>query len=156
MNNIPDDDGASAFIPNQQQISFNGQLITLVPLTVLQAIQLSRSLKPVLPAIDRVGALLGEDGADGVQQTAVLVDLLADYGEALTEGVAVASGVPLQDVQGSNDIAGLIGLIAAIIRINTDFFAQQAAPQLAGLRNAAAVNGAGVTPSTPLSAPDTH
>ena len=150
----PEDETAGAFVPEAQPLTFNGQAITVRPLTVLQAIQISRSLKQVLPALDKLAPLLVEDGGDGAD-VALLVELLADFGEPLTEAVAIATGLPLQDVQGSRDIAGLIGVIAAIVRVNVDFFAQQVAPYLAGLRNAAAANGASPTPSTPSSAPAT-
>lgn len=124
------------------------------PLAVMQAIQIGRVLKQVLPSLDRLAPLL-QDGELSGKDMGLLVELLADYGEPLTEAVAIATGLPLQDVQGSRDIAGLIGVIAAIVRVNVDFFAQQAAPHLAGLRNAAAADGAGPTPSTPLSTPAT-
>ena len=149
-----EDDTAAAFIPQAETLTFNGQPLTVQPLTVLQAIQIGRVLKQVLPALDSLAPLLqgGELGGDDL---GLLVQLLADYGEPLTEAVAIATGLPLKDVQGSRDMAGLIGLIAAVIRGNASFFAQQVAPLLAGLRNVAG-NGASPTPSTPLSAPGTH
>ena len=149
-----EDDTAAAFIPQAETLTFNGQAITVQPLSVMQAIQIGRVLKQVLPALDRLAPLL-QDGELGGDDLGLLVELLADYGEPMTEAVAIATGLPLQDVQGSRDIAGLIGLIAAVIRGNVSFFAQQVAPHLAGLRNAAAANGASPTPSTPLSAPAT-
>lgn len=151
----PEDDTAAAFIPEAQALTFNGQAVTVQPLAVMQAIQIGRVLKQVLPSLDRLAPLL-QDSEQGDVDVGLLVELLADYGEPMTEAVAIATGLPLKDVQGSRDIAGLIGVIAAIVRVNVDFFAQQVAPYLAGLRNAAAANGAGPTPSTPLSAPGTH
>ena len=150
-----EDDTAAAFIPQAETLTFNGQAITVQPLAVMQAILIGRLLKQVLPSLDRLAPLL-KDGELGSDDLSLLVELLADYGEPMTEAVAIATGLPLKDVQGSRDIAGLIGVIAAIVRVNVDFFAQQVAPHLAGLRNAAAANGAGPTPSTPLSAPGTH
>lgn len=149
-----EDDTAAAFIPQAETLTFNGQAITVQPLSVMQAIQIGRVLKQVLPALDRLAPLL-QDGALGGDDLGLLVELLADYGEPLTEAVAIATGLPLKDVQGSRDIAGLIGLVAAVIRGNASFFGQQVAPHLAGLRNAAAANGASPTPSTPSSAPAT-
>lgn len=151
----PEDDTAAAFIPEAQALTFNGQAITVQPLEVMQAILIGRVLKQVLPSLDRLAPLL-QDSEQGDVDVGLLVELLADYGEPMTEAVAIATGLPLKDVQGSRDIAGLIGVIAAIVRVNVDFFAQQVAPYLADLRNAAAANGAGPTPSTPLSAPGTH
>ena len=152
--NQPEDSTAAAFMPEVQQLTFNGSAIEVHPLNVLQAIQISRSLKQVLPALDKLAPLLVEDGGDGTD-VALLVELLADFGEPLTEAVAIATGLQLKDVQGSRDMAGLIDVIAAIVRVNTDFFVQQVAPYLAGLRNAAAASGAGLTPSIPSSAPAT-
>lgn len=146
-----DDDTVAAFTPQSHAVSFNEQTIEIQPLSVLQVIKISRSLKQVLPALDRIAPLLAE-GELGVDEVGLLVQLLADYGEPLTEAVAVATGLALHDIQGSHDMAGLISVIAAIVRVNTDFFAQQAVPHLAGLRSAAAANGAGPTPSTRLSA----
>ena len=150
----PEDPTAAAFIPEVQQLTFNGIAIDVRPLDVLQTIRISRSLKQVLPALDKLAPLLDEQG-DTQAHLELLVELLADFGEPLTEAVAIATGLPLKDVQGSRDMAGLIGVIAAIVRVNTDFFVHQVAPYLAGLRSAAVAGGAGLTPSTPSSAPAT-
>lgn len=150
----PEDPTAAAFMPEVQALTFNGAAIEVRPLDVLQTIRISRSLKQVLPALDKLAPLLADGGDDGAD-AALLVELLADFGEPLTEAVAIATGLPLKDVQGSRDMAGLIGVIAAIVRVNTDFFVHQVAPYLAGLRTAAVAGGAGLTPSTRSSAPAT-
>lgn len=150
----PEDPTAAAFVPEVQSLTFNGSAIDVRPLDVLQAIRISRILKQVLPALDKLAPLLADGGDDGAD-VALLVELLADFGEPLTEAVAIATGLPLKDVQGSRDMAGLIGVITAIVRVNLHFFVQQVAPHLAGLRNAAAASGAGLMPSPVLSQPGT-
>jgi hypothetical protein len=162
MNNTPqspaDDDTAQAFIPATAAVQFAGQEITVQPLTVLQVIQISRTLKQVLPALDQLQVLLGSDGAlaePGADEIGLVVSLLADYGEPLTEGIAIAIGKPVAFVHGANDVAGLVALVAAIVRVNASFFAQQVGPRLAGLRNAAA-NGDGPMPCTDSAAAVTH
>lgn len=158
-NNAAQEDGAE-FIPQAHTVRFNGEDITVAPLNVLQVIQVSRALKAVLPALDRVQQLLvARDGAmaqPGADEIAIVVELLADYGEPLTEGIALCIGKPLDFVRGASDFAGLFALIAAIVRVNVDFFGQQAGPHLAGLRSAVAAHGDGATPSTPSAAPATH
>lgn len=151
-----EDDSGSAFLPETQELTFNGAPITIAPLGVLKVIRITQVLKRVLPALDSVNTLL-EKGEDlGIDDAGLIVSLLADYGEPLLEAVAIATDVPLQDVQTSTDAAGLVRVIAAIIRVNYDFFAQQAAPYLAGLRSGAAESGDGKTPSTGSSTPGIH
>ncbi|MDQ3160592.1 MAG: hypothetical protein M3Q51_06160 [Pseudomonadota bacterium] len=154
------DETAQAFIPLQNAVAFAGEEITIKPLSVMQVIQISRAMKQVLPALDRVQELM-EFHQDGVTETSneeigLIVELLADYGEPLTEGIAIAIGKPVAFVREANDFAGLFGLVAAVVRINADFFAQQVGPRLAGLRTAAAASGDGPMPSTALSAAATH
>jgi len=154
-NDAAQEDGAE-FIPQTRTVRFSGEDIAVAPLNVLQVIQVSRALKAVLPALDRVQPLLGDGAAaqPGVEEVGIVVELLADYGEPLTEGIALCIGKPVDYVRGANDFAGLFALIAAIIRVNVDFFGQQAGPHLAGLR-AAVGNGDGLMPSTPCAVPAT-
>ena len=152
-----EDDTAAAFIPTSRTLPFAGEQITLKPLNVLQVIQISTVLKQVLPALDNVQALLARFDSDeeaGAEEIALVVSLLADYGMPLTEGVAIAIGKPVAFVQEADDFAGLVTLIAAIVRINFQFFLQQVGPRLAGLQLAA--NGDGPMPLAPLSPPATH
>lgn len=156
-NNAAQEDGAE-FIPQAHVVRFNGEDITVEPLDVLQVIQVSRALKAVLPALDRAQVLLGADAAGaeaGADEVALVVELLADYGEPLTEGIAMAIRKPVDFVRRAKDFAGLIALVGAVMRVNVDFFAHQVAPSLAGLR-AAVANGDGPMPSTPSSLPATH
>lgn len=153
-NAAPQDDGAE-FLPVARTVRFNGEDITVQPLDVLQVIQVSRSLKAVLPALDRVQALLGAaQDAPGKEEAAIVVELLADYGEPLTEGIAHAIRKPVAFVRQSQDFAGLFALFSAVLGVNADFFARQVGPFLAGLR-AAPAPGAGPTPSTDSAAPGT-
>lgn len=164
MDTIPqtqaEDETIQAFMPLQNAVAFAGEKITIKPLSVMQVIQISRVMKQVLPALDALQELLEfqTDGMPGTstEEIGLLVDLMADYGEPLTEGIAIAIGKPVAFVRESNDFAGLFGLVAAVVRVNADFFAQQVGPRLAGLRSEAEASGAGVTPSTPLSAVATH
>jgi len=153
-----EDDTAQAFIPAAASLQFAGEEITVKPLTVMQVIQISRSLKQVLPALDSLQGLLGREDAlaePGADEIGLVVSLLADYGEPLTEGIAIAIGKPVAFVRNADDFAGLFSLVAAVVRVNSDFFAQQVGPRLAGLRSAPA-NGGGPMPSTDSAAAITH
>ena len=154
-----EDDTAHAFLPVARSVQFNGQDLTVDTLDVLQIIKISGTLKKVLPALDHVQALMDRPGADlaepGAAELGIVVELLADYGEPLTEAVAIAIRRPLAEVQGSKDVTGLVELIFAIVKVNADFFVHQAGPRLAALRERLA-SGGGLTPSTVLSAPATH
>ena len=154
----PADDSGEAFLTNETIVPFAGERITVKPMTVLQIIQVSRALKQVLPAMDQLQELLGATGGDtepGAKEAGLVVSLLADYGEPLTEGIAIAIGKPVDFVRGADDFVGLFALVAAVVRVNAGFFAQQAGPHLAGLLTAVALGG-GPMQSTASSAPATH
>ncbi len=154
-----EDDTAQAFIPVARTVSFNGQQVTVDTLDVLQVIKISGTLKKLLPALEHVQSLLDRPDTDladpGAAELGIVIELLADYGEPLTEAVAIAIRRPLVEVQGSKDITGLVELIFAIVKVNADFFVQQAGPRLGALRDGLA-SGDGRTPSTALSVPATH
>lgn len=152
----PEDTTAAALIDSPATVHFHGEDIAIRPLTVMQVIQVSRAFKQLLPALDIMGPLLGgADDALGEDALPAIVELLADYGEPLTEAVALCINKPASFVQDTDDIGGLIALIAAVIKANADFFGQRAGPHLAGLREKLPA-GTGAMPSTPLSAPATH
>lgn len=125
----------------KRPVDFKGETVTVSPLTVRQIPAFARAIKPSFPELASVfGGLM--DGAEIDPQ--VIVDLLADHGDALIDATAVATGKPAEWI-GESDAAEFIGLVRAVIEVNADFFAQRLGPTMA----AAAASGAGRTPSKP-------
>lgn len=118
----------AAFDPPTLDVEFDGATITVRTLTVLQAIQVSKHVKTIAPAIARLHSSAGEPALEMVPE------LLADHGEAILEAVSIATRIPLHQLQNTSDFGGLIALVVACIRLNVDFFAQRVGPVLVDLR----------------------
>lgn len=166
------DDGAE-FIPQPREVYFAGECIVVEEFDVLQTIRLIQQLKAVMASVrsgalpvDRMKELLDKvaDGEDEDEAKPfdldendldLVVSLLAEFGEPLTQAVAIAIRKPVDFVQSSKDYVGLVRLVIAIAKVNVSFFAQQASALLADLKAVAAPVGHGPMPSTPSSAPAT-
>lgn len=170
-NNAAQEDGAE-FIPQPREVTFAGERIVIEEFDVLQTIRLIQQLKAVMASVrsgalpvDRMKALfdkMADDDGEASQpfdldanDLELAVSLLAEFGEPLTQAVAIAIRKPVAFVQSSKDFVGLVRLIIAIAKVNASFFAQQASALLADLKAVAAPIGHGQTPSTPSSAPAT-
>jgi hypothetical protein len=178
-NHAAEDDTAAAFIPAPRSVEFNGAEIVIDTFDVLQTIRLIQQLKGVLVRVregalplDRIQALIGkivdapeedEEASADFDLTAaemeLVISLLSEFAEPITELVAIAIRKPVAFVQSSKDFTGLIRLCIAIGKVNASFFGQQASALLADLRSVGATNpasGAGLTPSTASAASATH
>lgn len=171
-NNAAQEDGAE-FIPQAHEVTFAGERIVIEEFDVLQTIRLIQQLKAVMASVrsgalpvDRMKALLDKvaDGDEGdepkpfdldANDLDLAVSLLAEFGEPLTQAVAIAIRKPVAFVQSAKDFVGLVRLIIAIAKVNASFFAQQASALLADLKAVVAPVGHGPTPSIPSSVPAT-
>lgn len=138
------DDAALAFVDRCVEVPFDGAAVQVRPLTVGQCIALSAELESVLPALGpAIAAVQG-----GGDVASALVSLLATRGVALLSAVNVCTGISIERLQASRDIAGLVALIVAIVKLNMDFFAQQAGAVRSTLAGALSASGDGQTAST--------
>lgn len=133
--------------PQPAIATFRGESVQVCPLVLGKWPAFLRHLKPMLPQLaGALGALdAGQDGAVGM----LVVDLIAEHGDALYEAVALAIDKPVAFVRDTDDIGGLIEVVTAMVAVNADFFARQVAPRLAGLpAQLRTLTGTGRTPST--------
>lgn len=165
------DDGAE-FIPQAREVTFAGERIVIEEFDVLQTIKLIQQLKAVMASVrsgalpvDRIKALFdkvadGDEGDEAFDLDAndldLAVSLLAEFGEPLTQAVAIAIRKPVSFVQSAKDFVGLVRLVITVAKVNASFFAQQASALLADLDAVVAPVGRGQTLSTPSSAPATR
>lgn len=138
--------------PEPLAVEFDGQRVDVQPMCLQQIIDVSGELRALVPAIQPVIAAMtsGEDAASAV------LNLLGSHGESVLRVIARCTGVDLAALQGSRDLAGVVALGAAVVRVNVDFFARQASEIGATLAKAGMSPGAGKTESTSLSPPATH
>lgn len=143
-------DDSQAFVREVAVVQFDGRAVEVRPLTVHQIISISKPLQQLLPAVEQI-----QQAIDG--DVTVLLALLASHGEPLLDALSEATGIERSALQQTRDLAGLIRLIAEVVKLNLDFFGQQVGQIKAGLQGApAASDGDGQTPSTALSAQDIH
>lgn len=111
-----------------------GEVVEILPLTVLRAARVARALEPALAA--------GLDWAGGPEALAVA---LARHGDALIGAVAAACD---REPAWVGDLAldEFIGLAGALVRVNADFFGQRVRPAWTRALESAT---AGPTPSPP-------
>lgn len=131
-------------------VNFDGQRVDVAPLTLQQIIDISRELHGLVPALVPVIDAL-QSGKDAA---AALLGLLGQHGEAMLHVIARSTGVELGALQRTTDLAAVVALAVAIVRVNVDFFGQQASE--IGATLAAVRNGAGKTGSTNSSAAATR
>lgn len=142
--------------PEPLAVEFDGQRVDVQPMCLQQIIDVSGELRALVPAIQPaiqpvIAAMTsGEDAASAV------LNLLGSHGESVLRVIARCTGVDLAALQGSRDLAGVVALGAAVVRVNVDFFARQASEIGATLAKAGMSPGAGKTESTSLSPPATH
>lgn len=129
--------------PVGQDVSLaDGTTITVRPLTVGQ---LPRFVKVIRPAFGALVALAPAssspeaDGGQGAPQDAEaaspsvdlneLLGIYAEHGEALNEALSITTGEPRERIEALTLDDGL-ALLAALYRVNRDFFGQRVLPLL--------------------------
>ncbi len=102
--------------PAGRNVTVAGQSITVRPLTIGQLPRFARAMQPAAPL------LAGDQDPDWLT-------LIADHGEALIEGAAVATEMRAEEIEAMapDEFACLCG---AIFEVNVDFFVQRLAPAL--------------------------
>lgn len=144
-------DALEAIAPSTHSVDYAGQRLEIQPLTVGQIPGVVRRARPVINAVMALEAVSDED------EEALLdlaLDLVESRGDEVFEAVALMTGAEVELVKrGSLD--EFVRLAMTVYRVNRDFFAQRLAPLVAEWR-AGKRGGAGKTPSTPSSPPDTH
>lgn len=131
-------EGLDVIEPAARGVQFRGRQVVVRPLTVGQLPAFARAIRPI---IGQLGTL--ELSVDG------LLDLIADHGEHVIEAVAVATGVPADDIRqaGADE---MIALVAEVISANRDFLVGRLPTALQAVARAAAPSpGSGQTHSKP-------
>lgn len=136
-------EGLDILEPAPTEVPWRGRTLRVTPLTVGQLPAFARAIRPASGAAE---AFL--DGRQSLTMAGAL-DLIAEHGEALILAVSIASGVAREELESSTPDQ-LIGLAAAVIRVNADFFGRRLTPALrAAVPNPPAQSdpGAGPMPS---------
>jgi hypothetical protein len=124
--------------PNVRTVDYRGERIEIRPLTIGQLPGFVRNAKPVLAEVFKDGEI--------ELTPELLLDLVAEHGEALTAAAAVAVKRPVEWIA-EGDPGEFVALVAAVIGVNVDFFAHRLAPQTA--QALGSLSGAGLTRSKP-------
>lgn len=131
-------DDVDVLDPARREVALTGRAsVQLRPITAGQLPRFLRAVRPILLAVTAKGDALKEANAE-IQ----LMDLYIDHGENINAAVAIASGLPLEEVE-ALPLDDLMRLAVAVWEINQDFFGQRVIPLLGPLTN---LNGAGPTP----------
>jgi hypothetical protein len=126
--------------PPDHTVTVGGQSITVKPLTIGQLPRFARAIRPAAPYLS------GDQDPDWLA-------LVGQYGEALIEAAAVATGIESKEIEALAPDEFVL-LCGAVFESNMDFFVQRLGPAMerAGDRIAAAtarIPGATATPSRP-------
>ena len=130
-------DEYNAIEPIATEVNFRGAKRHITPLKVGQLPKFARAIKGI-----------GADGLAALEtgDVAGIFDLIAVHGEQIIEAASVASNIERKEIEEA-DSDELLLLIAAVMRVNADFFARRLLPTIKA--QAQAMNGAGLTQSTP-------
>lgn len=126
------------------EVTFRGERLEIRPLVVEQLPKFTRCVRPIFKL------LLDRDLADGDDDGVIvdlLIDVVADHGEAAIEAAAIVTGKPVEWI-GAGDPDEFIDLVRMVLAVNRDFFARRIAPRLVGLAVPQSSNGGGPTPSS--------
>ncbi len=130
--------------PSGSSVKYRSEIIEVTPITIGQLPKLVRTARPVINAVLALQSLPEDTEADGFVD--LVVDLLADHGEALYQAAAICIGKPAEWVAGGG-LDEFVVLAKAVIEVNRDFFLRRLGPLL-GSRVGALSSGVGQTPSS--------
>lgn len=127
--------------PAARDVPLTGRVsVRLRPITVGQLPKFLRVIRPIVGQI----AALGQTELGGGSAEIQLLDLYVDHGEAVNEAVAIASGLPLEEIE-ALPLDDMLRLAVAVWEVNQDFFSQRVIPVLGPMVRAPQA-GVGPTP----------
>ncbi len=137
------DDGLSIIEPGGHGATFGGRDLIVTPLSVGLLPAFARAIKPISAAVEGVAT------GRVLLNLEVMLDLLAEHGDAIITAVAIAARIPEAELR-EGDPAELVSLAAVAMKVNADFFARRLTPALvaamAARPAAAPTPGTGPTP----------
>lgn len=137
-------DALEVLEPAGSSVKYRGERIEVKPLTIGQLPKLVRTARPVVNAVLALRKLPENTDSDGFVD--LVLDLLADDGEALYQAAAICIGKPA-DWVADGGLDEFVVLAKTVIEVNRDFFVQRLGPLL-GNRGGVLSNGVGPTPSS--------
>ena len=109
-----DDDTFAALPPVPVSVEISGEHIDLTPLKVGEVPAFARAVQPI---------------AAGLSASPDWLALMAEHGEAVITGIAIASRRPVDWVAGLG-LDEAVRLAEAVFEVNADFFIQRVLPSL--------------------------
>lgn len=130
-------DDVDVLDPAARDVALTGRpSVRLRPITAGQLPRFLRAVRPILAAVAATKA------DEGVSPEIQLIDLYVDHGEAINAAVAIATGLPLEEVE-ALPLDDAMRLAIAVWEVNQDFFGQRVIPLLGPLTS---MSGVGLTP----------
>ncbi|KAB7767628.1 hypothetical protein [Xanthomonas maliensis] len=108
--------------PPTRAISFRGEQLELVPLTLAQIGPFITATRPIIGRV-LIAASMVNAGAS-IEVAALLMDVLEQDGEAFAKAGAIVTGKPEAWVAGGS-LADAATLVEAVVELNQDFFGQR-------------------------------
>lgn len=130
-------DDVEVLDPGTRLVALTGRPgVRLGPITAGQLPRFLRAVRPILVAISAKGELTE------VSAEVQMLDLYVDHGENINAAIAVATGLPLTEIE-ALPLDDALRLAVAVWEVNQDFFGQRVIPLLGPLMN---LRGDGRTP----------
>lgn len=115
-------DDLDVLSPPTRAISFRGEQLELVPLTLAQIGPFITATRPIVGRV-LIAASMASAGAS-IEVAALLMDVLEQDGEAFAKAGAIVTGKPEAWVAGGS-LTDAATLVEAVVELNQDFFGQR-------------------------------
>lgn len=135
-------DSLNVLEPAGSSVTYRGEALEVTPIKIGELPRLVRTTRPLINAL----LAMPQVPEEGDASVTMILDLLADHGDAAFEAAALCIGRPVEWVRGG-EVDEFVLLAQAVMGVNRDFFVQKLAPLLGG-RFGLGMNGAGLTPSS--------
>lgn len=139
--------------PAPRHVRFRGETLELRPLRLGDLPAFSRLVRPV------IAEFLGDrhpewDGND----ERMILEISELHGESILAAAAIATGRPVEWIEGSGSTAEILALVQAIVEVNRDFFTRAMLAEVRAQAPAPALPTGtdGQTPSSTSSEPAMH
>jgi hypothetical protein len=127
--------------PAARDVPLTGRVsVRLRPITVGQLPKFLRVIRPIIGQMTALGQTELEGGTAEIQ----LLDLYVEHGESVNQAVAIASDLPLEEIE-ALPLDDMLRLAVAVWEVNQDFFSQRVIPLLGPMLRVARP-GVGPTP----------